>query len=597
MAQISKSVQYEFILNGERITPPQNWQELVISISKDTAENEANVTTERLEFVGTGYTKLLQYIEDGKQGNGLGITEGVPLQIVGSNNKGRLTFFDGFVNLLFGAQIDEENGIIYANIKRTDNKLSLEDRLEGITFDLLREKGFIPDSKFVNAPYVVDKLDSKIEVALSAVTTYIMVKESADFIRFESDSVATTAGISSAAVTGGIGATVYKILSAVVTVVYIAAMIATIVKLGKTILNATIPAVRQHKVMSLYALLEVLTDYLGYELDCDIEDTKKYFYLPPNVSLDEINDRTGLLKTARGTRLGYPTSGTSENTARGFLLLISQLFNTTTKIVDRKLIIRNKASAFFNKPSSVRLPSIPKQNWTVLENTFIAYRQLQFSTDSTDLYTLDKIGGTDFYEGNNCIAQNEQITRPNNGESSFIEGSEIIKLNVALAARRDNESIAEKIFKPILKLISSVTGVLGNNNTFRVRSKPVIGAIKQSNNNFFTPKLVYLEAGKVPSNHRQKLSAEYLMRTYHLPYYGLSKEYGFAGQKIKYEAVQVPLTFENLQGIIENDTIQTFDGRTVTPVQLDYEIGEDLATLSYWEQETLTQNIQTNLIK
>ena len=240
------------------------------------------------------------------------------------------------------------------------------------------------------------------------------------------------------------------------------------------------------------------------------------------------------------------------------------------------------------------MPATAEPKRGVFSDSFVAIRQLRLLTDSSDLYTLSETSGQDFFLGTNVLVQTSQIRTEGN---SFIRGSEPVTIPMALGARRDSRGVIEEVFRPLLQIISNLTSVLGNPLSLRERGEPPIGALRVSDNNHFVPKVILLENGRIPQNHRSLLSARYLWETYHRKEKSVAKENDYRGQKETFNDVRIPFGLNDFNQILNNDFFTTVDGKKGKILRLNWNLGGDYANVDYWIREVLTTNVQETIIE
>jgi len=142
------------------------------------------------------------------------------------------------------------------------------------------------------------------------------------------------------------------------------------------------------------------------------------------------------------------------------------------------------------------------------------------------------------------------------------------------------------------KVADSLTKALGQRSSYASDfEQSVNNVLMISNPQYSIPKIVPIQGGRIPKNHRNTiLSAKYLWNKFH---FGKSWVTGDKlGQKVIYNDVEIPFNIENLQQTIENGSFILPDGRKARFVENTYLLGRDIATANIEVQEVYTDNLE-----
>ena len=219
------SVQYR--LNNQLIDNPVEIYETSIQVNFDEG-TQGSIETGELTFVNDAYKIIDEYIKAGLSG-GVGITEGMPIEISIQQGLENLTVFNGFLDFTnFEDLTGDPNHVnqpkFLINIQEQEGLNSLSERLEGLTFALLESEGVITQNDWQKVEYLVEKQVTFIEQALLALSIYLMIKELAEASYRLAQQIATISSILVSGITGQVGAFIYAIASALFEAAYIIIM-------------------------------------------------------------------------------------------------------------------------------------------------------------------------------------------------------------------------------------------------------------------------------------------------------------------------------------------------------------------------------------
>ena len=130
---------YKFYLNGNLVNPPEDWLDLEILATFENNSPEANITTESLTFVNEEAVLIRNWIRNGLTG-GVGIFEGMPFKVQILNTNNIYDSFEGYLDLT-DAYSEISPVRVTCKIKKTAGIISFTDRVDGLTFNYLRELG------------------------------------------------------------------------------------------------------------------------------------------------------------------------------------------------------------------------------------------------------------------------------------------------------------------------------------------------------------------------------------------------------------------------------------------------------------------------
>jgi len=591
MAQQGKSANIQILLNGKELLAPSELFDIGVKAEFGTEGIQANLTIEELTFRGNARTEVLNHIADGLTG-GVGIFEGLPLSIRAFNANTDLIVFNGYLDLTDGYIDNDADNSLKVTLKQADGLNSLEDRLNSLTFGTLVENGTITASDYQTVGYVVEKPFNIVEQLTNSIVIYLMFKEVAELIKEVGKDQATTAGISSSSLSGGIGGAVYAIISTALQIAYALTMVALIVRLSRQLINSFLPPKREHKALSLFTALSAISTELGYTFASDQEAyLRKLYYLPSNQNFDE-STLEGFIGVAKGTSAGIPNASDYGYNCAEMFQLAKTIILGNKAIIDNTLYLTFEGSDFFEKQADVRLFDSLQKATRFNTDEANRSRLIQFETDITDIWTIKNFTGTNY----------QVLTKPiteNNPKFVTLLGAEQVNIPVALGNRKDKLNPLEKAIEGVLNVFDTIINVLGGafgldvNFSEIVSSK--IGLLRVSDNNHTIPKLLYLEGGRMPANHRTFLSAKSIYNDYH-SYKSFVSNAEIAQKKI-FENVSVTFGLDDFTKLLNNAYLYNSNGKSAKVTELTWVIGKDRATVSYFERGAYTSNLEETFIE
>lgn len=590
MAQQGKSANIEILINGKNLLAPAELFDIGIKAEFGDEGVQANLTIEKLTFRGNARTEVLTIIDEGLSG-GVGIFEGIPVSIRAFNNELDVIAFDGYLDLTDELIEDEANNAISVTLKKTEGLNNLSDRLNGITFGNLVDKGIITDADYTSIGYVVEKPFNAVEILTNNIVVFLLVKELAEFIQKQTDKTATTSGFTATPPTGSVGASVYAIIKTIGDFIYIGTIVIQIVRLSRQLINTFIPPKRTHKVLNLRTALSKVAQELGYEFVSEETIFDNLFYLPSNLNTD-VSNLEGFIGVAKGTDAGIPSASDYGYNCAEMIELAKQVINGNKAVLDGKLYLNSKKSNFFERQASVNLFDALDKKATSNTGDAVRSTLINFSTDISDFYTIDNFKGTNF----------QVLTGPkivNNPKMVTLQGAKNINIPVALGNRKNSLNPLESTVKSILDVFSGIINTFGSafgsdvDFSSTVTSK--IGLLKVSENNHSIPKLLYLEGGKIPASNRALFSAKTIENNYY--FWDSFVRNADKAQKKQYNNVAVPFGISDFVKIVDNAYLYDSAGSSAKITELSWLFGQDKATVSYFVRQKYTDNLKETFIE
>ena len=591
MATLGKSANLRCLINGKELLFPSELYDLSIKAEFGTEGTQANILIETFTLRGNARTEVLSIINAGLNG-GVGIFEGVPLSIEAFNIDTGVSIFDGYLDLADGYIDNDADNSLTVTLKKADGLNNLNDRLDGVTFGNLVDKGIISDSDYTSVEYVAEKPFNIIESLTNAIIVYLLFKELAELLERQIDTTATAGGIAGAGITGVPSSGVFTVIKTIADIAYAITVVALIARLSRQLLNSFLPPKRTHKTLNLFTALSKIAQELGYTFESEQEDfLKRLYYLPSNQNFDE-STVEGFVGVAKGTSAGIPNPSDYGYNCGEMVELARQLILGNKSVIGDVFNLSWQGSDYFERQADFRLFDALNKNASFNTDEANRSRLIQFQTDIRDIWTVKQFKGTNYQ------VLTEPITT-NNDKFITLLGAEQISIPVALGNRKDGLNALERTIESILSvfdtIINALGGAFGIDSDFSGIVSSKIGLLKVSDNNHTIPKLLYLEGGKIPSNHRDFLSAKAIYNNYYFWKSFVSNSE--KAQKKLFNGVEVPFGLSDFIKVVENAYIYNSNGKSSKLVDLEWKTGKDKATVSYFERGAYTRNLKETFIE
>ena len=570
-------------LFNQPYAPPPNWMDIGVLATFDN-EFQANITLEEFRFVLDAYNRLKAHIAAGMTG-GPGIFEPAPFKIEVFSNLGTYVAFEGGVNCA-EASINDEEGWIDAPVSKDMSLNTLDERLEGLSFYLLIQEGIITGADYVDIPYVIAKTDASLEAAVLAITLFLMLKQFIETIKEAAENLAIIAGIAISGITCPAGAAVYAAAAAILNLAYASALLILIIDLGKDLFLAFLNPVRTHKGIYLKTLMQKACEKLGYGFNTSIADLDHVVYLPSNPNLDE-QDGRGFLQVPKGITQGIPGASDYGYFAGEIFRLAKDAFNARYQLIDGVVQFHSENAAYWERLTPWQFPDVLegafRYNTEELNDSIL----IRFLTDISDAWTVGN------YQGTAYQIITEAITVGLSGRD-HISGLDEVALPVALGNRKDELTGLEKFLKVIGGAIDAATGIFGGGTNFAGQVDGKLGSLKVSSNNHSIPKLLWIEGGKIPANHRAKFSAKTLWGKYHIEKSFVQN--GFSRQRKVFEGEKIPFGMSDFLTLIDNSYFVGGQGNGKI-TRLEWNMSKDFAIVDYWVTHPYTKNLKETYVE
>ena len=485
-----------FYLDGNELPAPVEWQDIEFNAQFNDFATQPSLDISELTFVNEAYYYIVAHIDKGL------IFTPIQLQIeVG-------TFvFNAILDLSDGYKDIHPNKLT-ASVKDLNGINLLSQRLEGLTFGLLEDRGVFNDDDFVEIPIIIVKQFDTTDVALLSIASYILIKDLLEFAEKSSEKAGTAAK----------GTTdprelVYAVLLGIIQAAYYASLIIALINMVRQVLTQLIPQRPEYKGTTLRTLMSKALSELGYTFESSIPELD-WVYMPSKVN-ERVNDNQRENGLPRVSDYGY---GCME-----LFQLAKSLFKAQFKVTNNIVQLEPEVSGFWEKDSTYQLPDVLMEQKEYNASELRANRLYSFSIDSADTYTATEWKGTSF----------EII----NKSGEMLKGMEEIRWNIALGKPKERLTALEDAINFFIKSGNAIIAKLGGAKSDLVD----FGANRIKISQPFTqmPKLISLENGK-PT---KEVSARSLVEKYH---FEADLQYEL------YKGMTIPFNEEDLQSLLVN---------------------------------------------
>lgn len=578
-------------LAGNETQPPPNWMDIGVLASFGD-EVQASITTQEFRFILDSYQAIKDHIAGGLL-SGPGIFEPIPFTIEATSLLGNVVAFDGGINAA-EADINDTKEYIEAPLSKDMGLNTLDQRLSGLTYGLIKHNGTITPTHYVDVPYVVDKPDRALEAAVLAITFYLMTKQLIDTVKEIAVQVATIPSIAASGISGAVGAAIFAAAVALINIAYAVALLVLLIDLGKDLIAAFVQPIRTHKAMMVKTLLEKACEHLGYGFNTTIDDLEYLVYLPSNPHLD-VQGLKGFIQSPGVITSGIPHPSDYGYKADEMFRLAKDLFHARYHLINGVVELHAENAPYWKRLSPWQFPDVLED---ASGNSTQTYRLntdelndsvlLSFATDITDQWTIENFKGTNYQ------VITSAVTAGPSGRD-HITGLDEVAFPVALGNRKEELNGFEKFVLVLAAILDDVTGTFGGNTSFVSQVQNKLGVLRVGSNNHSVPKLLWMDGGKIPSNHRDLFSAKTLWNKYHV--YKSFIHDNFKRQRKVFEGVEIPFGMADFLQLIDNSYFVTDQGKEGKVTKIEWNMAKDKAIISYWMPEVYTKNLQETFVE
>ncbi len=573
-----KDVNFQFSINGVQLNAPRNWQELEFLATYDNDSVQPNISTNELILVNEAYDYIMSQFRAGK------VFEGIPVKISYSNSDiNNLTAFEGYIDLSNSFEFDVSKPELSVQIVKDNGLNSLNDRLSALDYKFLANKGVYTDADYTTINYVVEKPFNFIELAVSGLTLYILTKNIYDAVKDIQDKISTGTSLIPTGLGGPFASALYIALTIAIRIAYYALMLVLIINLARQMFDYLVPPKRETKTIKTRLLLEKVASYLGYGFETGINDLDNYYYLPSNSNYDEVDDLTGAFKKLKGPSEGIPNVSDAGYDCLSMFNYLKTLFNAKFQVIEGVLQFRTAEDPYWKNTSTYVKNNPLKTIEGINSDELISNRLLSYQTDLSDEWTIDNYEGTSFQIHTQLKNKTDQTT-------DLIKGFEEVNVPFALGNRKNKLNALENSLKDLFKTIDNVIKVFGGRSNLSNKLTGKIGLLKVTSNNWNKEKLLYLQGGKLPTNHRDLISMRYIWNNYWYDKSFVLNNYNAQEYKITGEVINMDL--KDFNDVLLNGYFTDVDGANLKAKQIVYNPYKNNAVIDYNWKEPYTTNLK-----
>jgi len=610
----------EVILNGQQAKiPPINVEQLEIELNYDTDDaNEQTVTLTNFEFINESATRLNNYLNAGTNG-GVGIFEGLPMQVRITDGNITQTLLDGYLDLT-GATWDCDKVIADAVPKKQIDWLN--EVADSKSFEYISQnEGLIVPSDYIFVPYVINTIPNYKDIVIAQISVFLVVKELV-FIGVQLSADAAKSGTIIDSLGGIIGAVALAIYTATI----LASLIALIIQLVQLLIQP----VKYKPAMYAKDLMEKGCQSFGLKFQSSILQSPPFDKM---VIIPESYNNPATLEDEN--ILGFTSPSITDQTGyyRGtfgeFIRQMKILFNG--KVIIDGDTLKFERRDFVNGNPKYQLPNYDFDAFTTNAADVKSQFNFAFSYDINDKNTIDEWEGT-----NIDVTLKPKLV--NNQDYFLVKGLQQESSQFALAKRKTELTAVEKIvrgfldvfggvFNTILTLVNIIANIInaitsvieklasllslvGIDFAPNIPDVPTIdkvdfgeliddriGMIKLENDIISVPKIALIDKGvidrktKLNSLNEQVLNAQYIYQNFYKQTdFSATSEHG---QYYIYDLENIDFSFQNYLDVKNNPLLLTADGKIGEIVSLKWNPREGSANLRYKVNQLYNNNLES----
>lgn len=497
---IKKAMQPYRILVKDLECLPENPEEFTVSINfvggEDPQSNEPmlEISTNTLRFNTEVRDLVLTHRAI------YGVMEGIPLTVVIGN-----TNFDFYIDLKDSLIIGQT--FVECSIKKRKGKDTFMRKANATTFELLRVKGFLPDSDIFQTPYVIIKDDQGLALLFLSITTYNIVKALIEQIRSTADAASDLIKLAIPDLAGPVPVIKFSeiakyAMKLVFEIAYTVALIIALKALIEEILEIIYPKQRYLKYMKYKQLIQAFCNFQGVTFQSSVLD---YYYglsfLPAPHETRNKNIWEYLQSSlTESFNKGYPTDQDGIKTAGEAIQFIEAVLNLKGRVINNTFYLERESfyqdQAILTIASNFNLQDKNEDQITLDLSKMFKRKAIVYARDSMETNTFDNIkGGAYEVQTDPVLVENPDLVE--------ITGSDIIRMPCSLATRKKDLSVVEKSAQKVAQAIDSIAG-----SNFAAKIQNRIGIMVVSQQFFQNSKLMWIVGDRQPANYLDFIGAK-----------------------------------------------------------------------------------------
>lgn len=621
-------------INGVPVEPSANMGGFLVELAWDKDRNYTKkLSNYNLDLVLAQSKIVNNHLSNGVNG-GVGIFEGLPYKLEVTQANQVINLLDGYIDLTENAQFSTNNTKSTVTVKERKNIDWLNDRAGGFTFEYLFATNKITTADYEFMPYVLNSVPDYREAIMAILSSYVITTSLLDAIEKVTELIIEVSNV--AEWTAIVRLSLY--------LVYLTSLIIAITKLITDLVQMIIQPVKYHACMSALTLLQKGAEHLGLNVSCSFLQTGGDFeglMLMPEKQSAPVNSTFDRL-------LGFTDYNIIQNgylnaTFEDLLVYLKGMFNAKINLITDSF--GNTTLHLERRDKNIIAPQLVLKpfytdKFGVNADEFRANYLIKFSTDVTDKNTIQEYTGTAFQ-----VITKPNITTVGNEDLILMKGLERVDIPFALAKRKTELSVPEKIIETLLNIVDALTNTVitlingiisglnaiinlidnfinainaipGININWQIPTisniNPVdfsglienrIGMMKIEYDTFVIPKVLLMTKGSEPKYNKisvdnsTKVTARYLYDNYHfinsfIPSAGATN----ANQYYEYDLENVPFSYEDFTKVLATNSILTDTGAQGLIYSLQWNPDKQSANIKYGINKLYTNNlVSTNL--
>lgn len=496
------------------------------------------------------------------------------------------------------AQITSRSGVVYpyylnfSSLKFTDYECTIGiesrkgmthffDRAKGTTFELLRLKGFLPDSLMVDVPYIEVPDQLVLQAFVTGLSITGLTIQLINFGKAVANLIADGLDVLGTGI-------LTAVANAIAFIIWAGLIVLALIQAGINGKQLVFPEIRYLKAISDYDLMNAACQYLGYEFQSPLLESMKYIYTLPVPESQEGKSIFRVLPNNRQQYFnrGYPTA--LDSTPDVWSLFLHYINGYNQKILVNNGIVRLDSETNLASNATVKI----KRTWSNQDQRSMEWEYndedvwgrtyIHWAIDFSDSHSPDNYKGI----------KAEYITEPENVLNPDLFNCTNLKeisLDFAWMERKESLTGFEEFVKGLLELIDNVVGAFGGNSNLSAGVDSRIGVGMISSQYFSkTKKLSLLSdgSGKQRPGYYNELSADNIYLNHHAQ--EQVKEYC---QK-KFE-MTVPFTDNNFNDLLMNYFVILDSGERAKVRYVNWKDEQHKATLRLSVPDASGFNVKT----
>ncbi len=409
-------------------------------------------------------------------------------------------------------------------------------------------------------------------LTIQIINTIILIREAIERVK---NIIVNGTGHASGGTIGPAAAAIYLVAAIALEVVLTTFYSLQTLQLTLDTLEILISPVRKHKVISVYNYYRKAVEFLGYNLIMPIDGVKNEYILPTPPGEDE------------DVVSGIPRPSDAGYFLGEFTEWLLNEYNAQTFVDGNDFHVRTKSDPYWRTNSTFVMPDVRLENKSFNTSDMVANVFTSFPVDISEPWTVKDFDGT------NHVASISQIKTINEDISS-IKGFKNNTSIYSLGSRKSKLSRIEEVALDLAKATDSLVEAFGGKGKAAGKIKARIGMLKLGDRNYNNAKIIRLQGGQIPANHRELLSAEARYNNFH--YWDSFVLNPKIAQKAIHTDVTIPFRLSDFAQVIENPFFRLNDGRIGRFDRLEWSMDADTANVDIQIEEEYTGNLKETYV-